>query len=210
MPSSDIRTSVSFKDFQQLSPTISLYRPSDSNTKSHPATPQDRSLIILAPWLSAQPRHITKYTDAYQSLFPNASILVICTTAADMVYRSYHSQQEDLNTVLPVLQANDDNGELDILLHMFSNAGAHKASQIARAHQGQTKTTLKCGVMVFDSTPGIATYSRIVDAMTVGLPTIPILRQLLACVVHLLVALIWLHIHCWRPKFGGEGEDGLE
>ena len=47
--------------------------------------------------------------------------------------------------------------------------------------------------MVFDSAPGVATYSRIVDAMTVGLPAIPLLRQLLACLVHFLVALIWMH-----------------
>lgn len=147
---------------------------------------------MLTPWLAAQARHITKYTDVYQSIFPSASILVIRTTPADMVYRSYKSQQEDLNRILPLLQTKTEDEEPEILLHMFSNAGAHKASRLARAYKVQTSAPLRCGVMVFDSAPGVATYSRIVDAMTVGLPAIPLLRQLLACLVHFLVALIWM------------------
>ncbi|KAH7420035.1 hypothetical protein BKA64DRAFT_652234 [Cadophora sp. MPI-SDFR-AT-0126] len=109
-----------------------------------------------------------------------------------MVYRPYSSQQDDLKMILPLLQINTAGRETDILLHIFSNAGAHKACQLARTYRAQTHKAFKCGVMVFDSTPGVATYSRIVDAMTVGLPAFPIFRQLLACMVQFLVGLTWL------------------
>jgi hypothetical protein len=75
---------------------------------------------------------------------------------------------------------------------MFSNAGAHQACQLAKAYQAHTQTSLKFGAMVFDSTPGVATYGRITDAMIVSLPSIPILRQLLSCLIYGLVGLIWL------------------
>ncbi|KAH6713238.1 hypothetical protein BKA61DRAFT_608770 [Leptodontidium sp. MPI-SDFR-AT-0119] len=193
MASSHESEEVHFKAFRNLSPTISLYRPADQVTpKSRSLSPPSPYLIILTPWLSAQPRHIKKYTDAYRTLFPSASILIIRTTVADMVYRPYSAQQADLKMILPLLQNSSGSEEPIILLHMFSNAGAHKASQLARAYHTQTKTVFRCEGMVFDSTPGVATHSRIVDAMTVGLPAIPVLRQLLACLIYGLVALIWL------------------
>ncbi|PVH85203.1 hypothetical protein DL98DRAFT_583797 [Cadophora sp. DSE1049] len=145
MSSSNKAETIPSKTIQQLSPAISLYRPSNPTTKTRSSTSPSPDLIILAPWLSAQPRHITKYTYAYQSLFPHASILVIRTTVADMVYRPYISQQGDLKMILPLLQTNTEDQEPEILLHMFSNAGAHKASQLARAYQAQTHTVLSAG-----------------------------------------------------------------
>ena len=188
---------IPFKDFQPLSPTISVYRPSNITTRTRSVS-SSPALIILTPWLAAQARHVSKYTDAYQSLFPSATILVIRATAADMVYRSYKSQQEDLQIILPLLQTAAGDEGSEIVLHMFSNAGAHKASQLARTYKVQTSKPLKCGMMVFDSSPGIATYTRIVEAMSVGLPAIPVVRQLLAGLVRFLVALI-----CIQNYFSG-------
>ncbi|KAG4440188.1 hypothetical protein IFR05_004333 [Cadophora sp. M221] len=111
-----------------------------------------------------------------------------------MVYRPYSTQQADLRMILSLLQNSSGSEEPEVLLHMFSNAGAHKASQLARAYQAQTGKALRCEAMVFDSTPGVATYSRIVDAMTVGLPDIPVLRQSLVCLIYGLVGLIRLQI----------------
>lgn len=108
-----------------------------------------------------------------------------------MVYLPYSTQQMRFKSILPLLQ-NDSDSKPEILLHMFSNAGAHQACQLARSYQAHNQTSLKVSAMILGSTPGVATYARITDAMIIGLPSIPILHQLLTCLVYGLVGLIWL------------------
>ena len=66
--------------FVQLDDTTSIYWPSDSYNAAM-ATLQDKQqepdLIVFCSWMSAAPKHIAKYTDGYQRLFPNTPILLV-------------------------------------------------------------------------------------------------------------------------------------
>lgn len=65
--------------FVRLDDTSSFYQPAKGIDAT--ATLQDKQsdpdLIVFCSWMSAAPKHITKYTAAYQSLFPNTAILLI-------------------------------------------------------------------------------------------------------------------------------------
>jgi hypothetical protein len=183
------------KDFQRLGPSIFLYEPPSllcpSPTSTVIASPP--SVTILTTWMSASPRHIVKYTNAYKTLFPHTPIIVITTSAPDMVYRPYSTQQASLTPVLRLLlRYAQDAPTSGVLLHTFSNGGAHKACQLARTYKSQTGSALKIGALVLDSSPGVATFARTTAAMMVGLPSSPVARTVLSVLVYALLGMLWL------------------
>lgn len=66
--------------FSQLDDSTSFYQPPDPSN-GEAATLQDKQqapdLIVFCAWMSAQPKHIAKYTAGYQKLYPHAAILLI-------------------------------------------------------------------------------------------------------------------------------------
>lgn len=147
------------------------------------------SLVILATWFLALPRHISKYTETYKTLFPDTAILVLSTSIPDMVYRPYSTQQKNLGPALPIL-VEHQNPDREILFHILSNSGAHTACQLLRAYRSYSGSGLKVGALILDSAPGINTYRGITKGFIGGLPSTPVLKELLSLVVYGLVGLI--------------------
>lgn len=91
-------------DFTRLDDITSIYRPpSHNDNDDNAAAPMyslqneqtEPELIVFCSWMSAQPKHIAKYTTGYQKLFPNATILLIeakYTTPFDSPPDPEHSQ----------------------------------------------------------------------------------------------------------------------
>jgi hypothetical protein len=180
---------IDFDSFQSIGNGISFYKPAPPRTTVPDQSP---TLVILATWFSALPRHVSKYTEAYKTMFPGASILILPSGIPDMIYRSYSKQQKNLRSALPIVTENTQRPDCGILFHIFSNSGAYTACQLARAYRSRIGSALKVGAMVLDSTPGINTYRGMTDGFIVGLPSTPVLRELLSSVVYGLIGLVTL------------------
>jgi len=154
-------------DFTSLGPSILFYLPPSTTSHDPNITTPPPSLIILATWNSALPKHIAKYTTNYRTIYPSSPILIIRNTIADLVIRSYSSQEQRLIAALPVLQ---EYGTGKILLHLFSNGGASMATQLARTYKIEMGRPLSVGALVLDSSPGEATFKRTANATIATLP----------------------------------------
>ncbi|KAK3312810.1 hypothetical protein B0H66DRAFT_643968 [Apodospora peruviana] len=140
-------------------------------------------LIIITSWTGAIPKHIAKYTQSYNQLFPNTPILVITTSIADL---AIHSTKHKLKVLPPAVrylstcpgsttapQSQSSEKPLpfqNILLHAFSEGGANKAVCLAQAFLSTTHQRLPIAAFIFDSTPGTPRYSSNVAAFRRSLP----------------------------------------
>jgi hypothetical protein len=174
--------------FESLGGNSSVYKPLQPPSSFTPTSP---SLIIISTWFQALPRHVSKYTSTYRNLYPNATILLLSTIIPDMVYRPYSTQQKNLLPAIPLLVEHQQ-PDKEILLHIFSNSGAHTACQLARAYKSQTGLGLRIGALILDSVPGINTYRGMTNGFIGGLPSTPVLKQLLSLVAYGLVGVITL------------------
>ena len=173
--------------FQSLGNGISFYKPAPPSFAVPDRSP---SLVILATWFSALPRHVSNYTETYKTIFSHAAILILPTSIPDMVYRPYSTQQRNLAPALPILLEHTKQPGHEILFHILSNSGAHTACQLARAYRSHTGSGLRVGALILDSAPGINTYRGITDGFIGGLPSTPVLKTLFSLVVYGLVGLI--------------------
>jgi Eukaryotic protein of unknown function (DUF829) len=186
------------ENFQHLGNGILVYEPG-VETPHSPSKVSPPSLIILTTWFSALPRHISKYTANYRTLFPNSSLLILQSSIPDMVYRSYSIQQQNLSRVLPILQQHQS-PDHDILLHAFSNSGAHTACQLARAYQSHTGKAFQVGALILDSAPGMDSFEGMKDGFIGGLPTTPGVRAVLKMGVYGLVGAVVLKERVLREE----------
>lgn len=144
---------------------------------------EDRSvpcLIILTTWTGAYAQHISKYVSKYSTLFPRSRILVITTSAKDIVWRRSACKRERLQLAveynLEIYKFSNVrlNG---ILLYIFLEGGANKACELATAYYAVTGTHFPILAMFLDSTPGYLRFRRLCSALAKLLPQIPILEQ---------------------------------
>jgi hypothetical protein len=175
-------------DFESLTNTISYHRqPSKKPSRNGP------SLVILCTWMSANRKHIAKYTDQYRQQYPEADILVVESGVADMVYRSKQSQQHRLRPASDILLSHLSSTahERGAVLHMFSNGGAQCAVQLAAMLPPEVRRHPFSSI-ILDSCPGTATYQRTVHAMSLSMPKSPVARILGPPILHLVLCFIFL------------------
>lgn len=182
--------------FTLIAPTIWEQRPIGRG-KSF-SSDQPPSLIIVLPWTGAHGRHVAKYTEAYQTIFPSTPILCITTSAKDLCLRSSKRKQQRLQPavarILDHLEHND--GRVNILVHAFSEGGSNKAVELAEAYYNTTSTKLPCSALCLDSTPGHPRYLRLCNALKKSLPPIPILNCTGLFVGSALLGGIWILYKC--------------
>ncbi|KAJ3537974.1 hypothetical protein NM208_g6103 [Fusarium decemcellulare] len=158
--------------FDRLSSWVSYY----SGTNLHPTSSNGNeapSLIVLCSWVAASPKHIAKYTAAYQQLYPNASILVIQTWTYDVILRltdgCHFARLEPARDItLSFIDANQDGMRA---IHMFSNGGALVAGLLFTMLRSSRPKLRKdmFHALLFDSCPGDGEYRPLVRALTVSM-----------------------------------------
>lgn len=189
--------------FMPLNPMISLYTP-----PHRPTTPESLeapNLIILAPWMDSEPRHIHKYISPYQKLFPSARILLIRSVLADLLYRPSPLQQWQLKPAADTIRACLSKTEKPkILLHLFSNGGAQQTCQLARLWKKEQGGSLPLTGMILDSAPERGEYWRVMPALLQGLPRNVLLRSVGTVLVHLATSWVWILQHVFRIDNVGE------
>ncbi|EAQ83564.1 hypothetical protein CHGG_09968 [Chaetomium globosum CBS 148.51] len=176
------------------------------SSRSRDIAPPD--LIIITSWTGAASKHVAKYTEAYNTLYPGVPILVITTVISDLVIHSTNHKLQALAPAVDYILSREpvetapyqtDSTSLQsydtysppppppptttkprfpsLLLHAFSEGGAHKAVLLARAYQQHHTHThppppprIPVQALLLDSTPGTASYTRATTAFARALP----------------------------------------
>lgn len=184
-------------NFEKLTDTISYHRQPSSGLK----TKNGPSLIVLCTWMSANRKHIAKYTEQYRQTHPEAEILVVESSIADIFYRTNKTQQTRLCLARDIVKSHlttTNNGKQPrILLHVFSNGGAQTAVQLATSLPPSQRPHA-FSALILDSCPGEATYARSVQAMSLSLPKNPFAQYLGPPLIHLTLCLFYLAIFVCR------------
>ncbi|PYI30668.1 putative indole-diterpene biosynthesis protein PaxU [Aspergillus indologenus CBS 114.80] len=192
MPSSTITTASTpppnpLKAFTQLSPSVYIHRPAHATT--NPQTPEQ--IIILAFWMNAHPRTLTKYLTTYLDLYPTATILCTLSTSLDfLVHFTARTQHARLQPAVAALRAAaaaaaaaadaspSSSAHPRVYIHMFSNGGTFAVANLLEAYRAATGRPLAVEAMLYDSAPGTSTFRGGMRALAVGLPGNPVLRLL--------------------------------
>ncbi|TQS35092.1 hypothetical protein Golomagni_04498 [Golovinomyces magnicellulatus] len=177
--------SFQFSTCQRLSRYVSYYLPknvSDASTKDAP------SLIIIAGWMSASPKHISKYTAGYAALYPQSRIIVVTTTPWNMIPLDAISGGS--RRVQPVLDiCYDLKKDEKVLIHLMSNGGMRTCGYILNKFKEHTGRLLPIGAVVIDSAPGKATWNSSVRAFSFSSFKHPVMIFLRYCLIYFLFSI---------------------
>lgn len=163
------------KGFTALGEQIFYYKPeSEQSTKD--SGKDYPELVILCSWLYALPKHIAKYTAAYQRIYPQSPILLLKQDGPDMMWRPNSWQMQNMRPAINSIEAaRSDDAPPKVLLHVFSNGGAFTACQLAdsikvNSTSGGNIKSLPITALVIDSAPSIPSLAKGRVALSQGLP----------------------------------------
>ena len=178
--------------FTTLNSTTHLYKPSAETPNS-----KDPGLVIICSWAFAQDKHIAKYLKAYQEeVYPTARLLLLQGSIHNMIWRPDAWQPAHFGPAIYAIKdylSSVGSESPKILLHVFSNGGAHSAVQLAEFYAKDNLTTLRSpmlpiNALIMDSTPGYPNGALAVKALVQGLPKLPLMNILGPAFVHATVA----------------------
>lgn len=172
--------------FKCLGPSIYL---NSATPFSQPST-NSPDLILLTSWTGASPKHISKYTTTYTTLYPSTPILLITTAISDLTLKSTSQKSNVLTPAVSYLRIHHSHSR--ILLHCFSEGGANKAACLASAYLTTTSHRLPISACILDSTPGRPKYTSNLTAYRRSLPANPILRAISLPLGAVVLAVTWL------------------
>ncbi|KAE8165563.1 hypothetical protein BDV40DRAFT_57732 [Aspergillus tamarii] len=161
--------------YTKLSPSIYIQEPqSQSESNGAPKT------IILAFWMNAPPRALTKYVTEYTRLAPTARIIIILSSSQDFMTRSSKkAQQARLAPAVAALRAPFSSSssseetvkdQEQVFIHMFSNGGVFSTINLLATYQQTVGRPLRISSTILDSAPGVATVSGAMKAFSFALP----------------------------------------
>ncbi|KAK5939319.1 hypothetical protein PMZ80_008623 [Knufia obscura] len=183
---SDITQDPYLYGFRRLGEQVYYH---EVQTSDAPRVPEDvppPDLIILCSWLYALPKHIAKYTNAYQRLYPDTPILLLKQDGPDLMWRPNAWQMTNLKPAVDIVKAaeNGKNSRLKVLMHVWSNGGSFTACQLADAYAASARaessgpgwvagpvTLLPISALVIDSAPSIPDMRSGFVAMSQGMPS---------------------------------------
>ncbi|KAH7115116.1 indole-diterpene biosynthesis protein-like protein PaxU [Dendryphion nanum] len=165
-------------DFVKIGHNTFIYTP---EAYAPPKTP----LILLLSWNAAAPKHIAKYTVAYQRLFPTARIVLVQCHTPDM-FRFAETYRKLLEPALNAVKEHIKTGG-EVLLHSFSNGGGNQAVEIMKAWKHREGTILPIRAQILDSAPTKGEWRRSHAAIVASLPPGLFWRLFGGLAVHLFI-----------------------
>jgi hypothetical protein len=151
--------------------------------------------------MGAHPKHILKYINAYRKLYPSSPLMVLTNNMSDIIVKTSKEHKKNLSAAISVIQgAQQSSPDGNILLHIFSNGGAHHASQLAKFYRQQYGTAVPVTGVAFDSAPGRATYGRSIAAMSIGLPSFILFRLVGLLILHIICIGMWIKHHILKRE----------
>ena len=176
-------------DFDRIS-AGTYYRPSRAASVTQGAQ-QAISLTVICSWTAANPRHVAKYVQGCDRLFPGASILVVQTSSYDVIARvrdAWHLPR--LSAACETINTHRRNGDGGVLLHAFSNGGALTASLMVESMRSSGLPDKIFDAVIFDSCPGQGHFWQTVQAAkaTLSLDTYrPAMYYLISPAIYILI-----------------------
>ncbi|KAK8090790.1 hypothetical protein PG994_000295 [Apiospora phragmitis] len=167
------------------------------------------AMILITSWTGALPKHIAKYTQTYNEIYPYTPIMVVTTSVDDLLLWSTEKKVAALTAAVGYIQGRTSScfgaaalegqgggqqQQPSLLLHAFSEGGSNKAVCVARAYLSMTRRQLPVGAFVFDSTPGTARFMSNVNAFKRSLPQNILVRSLGVAVGFVILAVAWVLI----------------
>ncbi|KAJ5584671.1 uncharacterized protein N7459_004471 [Penicillium hispanicum] len=135
-----------------------------------------RPLILIAFWMNAPLRALTKYIVEYRRMIPSARIVFILSSSNDFFLRATTGAQQA--RVAPAVDAIRTYVTPDkpAFVHLFSNGGLSSTTHLLQAYRTATGAPLPISSMIMDSAPGTANVAMAVRAFSFALPRMWILR----------------------------------
>lgn len=177
----------------KLSPYVFTYEPSETRAASTSSGP---NLVLFAAWMEAADVHISKYIAYYQTMYPDATILLI-----KFVMREAMLSPVATSAVQPAvwhLRSMISAGALsatperpEILVHLFSNGGATTMQNVYSSYAQLFGRPFPLHCTIFDSCPGLHAFSKSYNALIMSFPKGP-LRLFMSPFIMLMIFLAWV------------------
>ncbi|KAI1178211.1 hypothetical protein F4777DRAFT_576267 [Nemania sp. FL0916] len=201
-------SSTSLHMMTKLSPYLFTYEPSE--TRAAPSTALDPKLVIVAAWMDAREVHIAKYIAHYQSVYPDAAILLIKFVMKEAMLAPVANSVVQpaawyVRSLVNAGTLSTAPAHPEILAHVFSNGGATSMQNIYVSYRRIFGQPFPMHCAVFDSCPGLHSFSASYNALMAGFSQI-LTRLLVAPFIMLIILTTWV----WHGPLGFlGGEDFL-
>lgn len=213
---------MSLQDFKALGNGTLVYEPllqavkpdkqhGKERSEGRPGETDQPALIVICSWLGgATAKRIEKYTLGYHNLWPQSSILLIRTNAAEYAFWPFKYLRAKLGPARREIRRLLGEGRTrrqthigansraepegsGILLHMFSNGGANVATQLVISMNDvlgmlAQEKPLPLRQIVFDSCPGDLGLNTTYMAASHSFPSTHPLRPVLCVILYFVVA----------------------
>ncbi|KAJ4126959.1 hypothetical protein NW768_008580 [Fusarium equiseti] len=144
------KAAPSFPGFEALSQRIFV-----RHAESSQPIPGHPHAIVVFGWGDAPPKHVSKFTDGYRKLFPNAKQIAVLSPIGQGFFDHVSKRTEDMKPIVNELFPNGkDHSNTLILCHVLSNSGAGNYICTLNAYRELYNAPMPHVLAVYDSTPG--------------------------------------------------------
>lgn len=141
-----------FPGYRALSNQVYIFEPPGHAQSDDPET------VIIYAWGDGHPKHIIKYADGYQILFPHSRIIIAQSTLLGSIYQTVSART---NAMIPVARSagilpdsSSSQTTNRVLVQIMSNSGTVSFIATLLAYKMFDKAPFPCKLVVFDSAPG--------------------------------------------------------
>ena len=135
---------------------------------SHPQT------ILIFGWGDGAPKHVLKYADGYQSLYPHANQFIVLSPIFKAIFSDLSDRSAAMRPLIKhVFPTSESREDPRILIQCMSNAGGINTAATLHEYRETFGEPLPHQLVVLDSTPGnpcltLETLERWSRAMAMG------------------------------------------
>lgn len=185
-----LKATTTLDRFIALSSQVYLLRPStESATPNTTEKSKDEpDIVIVYGWGDAQLKHVAKFADGYNILFPSSKIIVLTSPLLGALFRG---PQHRHDCTLPLLKeafgpASEPPRQPSVLAHVLSNTGMLYFTATLEAYKRSFGRPMPHSLVVMDSVPGSmdrkkANVGNLADTLAAGagLPWPPVITKAL-------------------------------
>ncbi|KAI5458524.1 hypothetical protein BGZ63DRAFT_362399 [Mariannaea sp. PMI_226] len=113
-------------------------------------------VILIFGWGDCLPKHVAKYADGYNQLFPHSKQVVILAPISKAFFSNLERRTSSMVPVRKFIDSiqTSDGSSPTILAHAMSNTGGTNYAATLNAYQEKHNQPLPHQLLVLDSTPG--------------------------------------------------------
>lgn len=161
---------------RRRSPYVYVDEPAPTIQQQHPMRhDQAPKLIFIAAWMDARDVHISKYIAQYREFYPAAIIVLVRFVFKESLLESVANTA--VKPAFSYLRFKMESGVLsasparpEILVHTFSNGGSTTTRTLFQLFRSQTGRAFPLHVAIYDSCPGLYSFSSLYSVFMLSFP----------------------------------------